>query len=97
MFITRFKLTYFSGDTETKRGIDLRRATWRDIKEVFGDFATNSDFVITLEVEAIDEEDGEAPLFEADFISPRVRQIVQERLRHPPGPTEDEHPICGRF
>lgn len=93
MFVTSFKLTYLSGDTKTKRGIDIRRAAWRDLKAVFGDSGTNTDFVIILEVEAIDEEDDEAPLFEADYIFPRVQQIAQERLEHSPAPNEEEDQI----
>ncbi|KGO68052.1 Helicase, C-terminal [Penicillium expansum] len=93
MCVKGFKLTYVSGDTKMKKGIDIRRARWRDTQQVFRDSDENSDFVITLEVEAIDEEDDEAPLFESDYIFPAVRQMAQERIQYPPAPNEEDQAL----
>jgi hypothetical protein len=49
---------------------------------VLGDHGSHFDFVIALEAEAIDDRDDEAPLFEAEYTFPTVREIVREQLKH---------------
>jgi hypothetical protein len=80
--ITSFELTYIVRNTDDKRTLDIRRARWSEIQRVLGDHGSNFDFVITLEVKAINEEDNEAPLFEAEYTFPTVREIAREQLEY---------------
>jgi hypothetical protein len=49
---------------------------------VLGDHGSHFDFVITLEVEAIDDQDDEAPLFAAEYTFPTVREIARQQLEY---------------
>ncbi|KAJ5457315.1 HelicaseC-terminal [Penicillium desertorum] len=80
--ITSFELTYIVQNTDVKRALDIRRARWSEIQRVLGNHGSHFDFVITLDVEAIDEEDNEAPLFEAEYTFPTIREIAREQMEY---------------
>ncbi|KAJ6185176.1 Helicase C-terminal [Penicillium mononematosum] len=82
MCVTSFELTYIVRSTDVKRALDIRRARWSEIQRVLGEHGSHFDFVIMLEVEAIDDQDDEAPLFEAEYTFPTVRETVPEQLKH---------------